>query len=106
MTGGGPGGDLRGLMKPPPPGPFLELMLGFATNVQHSRTEARLRLKARARDTCPFAWWARSLQIGARSLPPEPLAGNSRPRAGGVLRFQRQDYPRVHHAPARAARAV
>ena len=45
MNGGGPGGDLRGMTKPPPSGPYLSLMLGPATNVQLSRTEARLRLK-------------------------------------------------------------
>ena len=45
LVGSGPGGDLRGLMKPPPPGRFMNLMLGNATRVQLWRTEARLRLK-------------------------------------------------------------
>lgn len=43
--GSGPGGDLRGLLKPPPAGPFMHLMLGKATRVQLWRPEARLRLK-------------------------------------------------------------
>jgi len=45
LVGSGPGGDLRGLMAPPPSGPFVELMLGAATRLQLSRPEARLRLK-------------------------------------------------------------
>jgi len=45
LVGSGPGGDLRGLMKPPPAGPFMNLMLGNCTRVQLWRPEARLRLK-------------------------------------------------------------
>ena len=45
LVGSGPGGDLRGLMAPPPSGPFVELMLGAGARLQLSRPEARLRLK-------------------------------------------------------------
>lgn len=78
LVGSGPGGDLRGLMAPPPSGPFVELMLGAATRLQLSRPEARLRLKEEYyafRDrTTPAHILAPLALLALRANPPRAAA--------------------------------
>lgn len=74
LLGSGPGGDLRGLLAPPPPGRFVVMMLGSATPLQLQRPEARLKLREdyyAFRDrTNPLHCLFPSLLLALRAHPP------------------------------------